>query len=210
MEEEEKPNFDSIKHRSIESATDTSLLIKIKILIKKAIIILIFGIFVIIIGFFIKSNKSPLPKGANESNESNDSSKMILKYFLYILGLILEIIGIYFCITIKYKFEFIFQGQKLIVTIRSLCCSNIKQYFISKLDYIIIDQMYVENDDGSKENARSIGSEQQEIPSKIIINSIDEGYDEIFSGSGNPPLFTNDEVQFFNQFMKININKNNK
>ena len=40
-----------------------------------------------------------------------------------------------------------------------------------------------------------------------LINSIDEGYDEIFSGSGKPPLFTNDEVQFFNQFMKININK---
>ena len=27
------------------------------------------------------------------------------------------------------------------------------------------------------------------------------------NGSGNPPLFTNDEVQFFNQFMKDNINR---
>ncbi len=190
MEEEEKPNFDTIKHRSIESAKNTNLLIKIQMLIKNAIIFIFVGIIVIIAGFLFGS-----------------SIMQNLNYILCILGLILVIIGIYFCITIKYIFEFSFQGQKLIVTIRSLFCSNNKQYFISKLDYIIIDQMYVENDDGSKENARSIGSEQQEIPSKIIINSIDEGYDEIFSGSGNPPLFTNDEVQFFNQFMKININK---
>ena len=206
--EEEELNFNSIKHRSIESSTNTDLLIKIQILIKKAIIIIFVGIFALIVSFLIKSNKSQVPKGANESNESNDSSiKQIIKYFLFILGLILDIIGIYFFITINYIFEFSFQGQKLIVKIGSVLCSNIKQYFISKLDYIIIDQMYVENDDGSKENARSIGSEQKEIPSKIIINSIDEGYDEIFSGSGNPPLFTNDEVQFFNQFMKSNINK---
>ena len=68
--------------------------------------------------------------------------------------------------------------------------------------------MYVENDEEGRENALSIGSEQNKISSKIIINSIDEGNEEIFNGSGDPPLFTNDEVQFFNQFMKVNINKN--
>ena len=44
--------------------------------------------------------------------------------------------------------------------------------------------------------------------SVFVADSIDEGFEEIFSDSGDPPLFTNDEVQFFNQFMKNNINKN--
>ena len=66
--------------------------------------------------------------------------------------------------------------------------------------------MHVENEEG-RENALSIGNEQNRISSKIIIKSIDEGYEEIFNDSGVPPLFTNDEVQFFNQFMKANINR---
>ena len=162
MEEEKKPNFNSIKHRSIESATNTHLLINISNFISKLRILSIIEIIVAIAIIFIIL---VLIKS------------IVIKYIRYILlslGILLIIIGIILLV-------------------------------ISKLDYI--DQMYVENDDGSKENARSIGSEQKEIPSKIIINAIDEGYDEIFSGSGKPPLFTNDEVQFFNQFMKININK---
>ena len=68
--------------------------------------------------------------------------------------------------------------------------------------------MYVENDDDEgKGISVSIGDEQNGIQSKIIINSIDDGLEEIFNGSGDPPLFTNDEVQFFNQFMKANINR---
>ena len=69
--------------------------------------------------------------------------------------------------------------------------------------------MPVENDEEGRENALSIGSEQNKISSKIIIKyiDIDEGFEENFNGSGNPPLFTNDEVQFFNQFMKDNINR---
>jgi len=35
---------------------------------------------------------------------------------------------------------------------------------------------------------------QNGIPIKIIINSIDDGYEEIFSASGDPPFFTKDEV----------------
>ena len=117
------------------------------------------------------------------------------------------IIVISLIVTIKYKFEFNFIVEKLIVKISGLIFSTDKEYLISKLDYIIIDQMHVENDEEGRENALSIGSEQNKIPSKIIINSIDEGFEEIFNGSGNPPLFTNDEVQFFNQFMKANINR---
>ena len=86
----------------------------------------------------------------------------------------------------------------------NLICLNTKEYLISKLDYIIIDQIHVENDG---EKRFSDDEKQEEIPCKIIIKSIDEGYEEIFNDSGVPPLFTNDEVQFFNQFMKSNINK---
>ena len=119
---------------------------------------------------------------------------IIFGFILLFLGLL--IIGIILLLTHKYKFEFKFLFGKLHVKISSLIFSIVKEYLISKLDYIIIDQMYVENDE-----------EGSRIPSKIIINSIDEGFEEIFSDSGDPPLFTNDEVQFFNQFMKNNINR---
>ena len=130
----------------------------------------------------------------------NPYKSLVLKYIGYILlslGLASFIVGIILLLNVKYKFEFSFQGEKIIVKIGGLIFTNTKEYLISKLDYIIIDQMHVENDDEGEE----------EIPSKIIINSIEEGYDEIFSGAGKPPLFTNDEVQFFNQFMKDHINK---
>ena len=194
MIEEETGNFNSKNRRSIESTTNTDLVIKFSNVNNKSIILLIFGIIFVIIG-------SP-------SIIMLEGKIQICGYLFLFIGGIFVVIGIYFLITIKYKFEFSFQGQKLILTKTSCLCSNDQtQYFISKLDYIIIDQMHVENDEEGRENALSIGSEQNKIPSKIIINSIDEGFEEIFNGSGNPPLFTNDEVQFFNQFMRNNINR---
>jgi len=194
MIEKETSNFNSIRHRSIESATNTDLVINFPNVNYKSKILPIFGIIFVIIGSL--------------SIIMLEGKIQFCGYFFLFIGGIFIIIGIYFLITIKYKFEFSFQGQKLILTKTSCLCSNDQtQYFISKLDYIIIDQMHVENDEEGRENALSIGSEQNKIPSKIIINSIDEGFEEIFNGSGNPPLFTNDEVQFFNQFMKNNINK---
>ena len=105
--------------------------------------------------------------------------------------------------TLKFKFIFRFDQDNLNLT-KSGFFSDNKIYMISKLDYIIIDQIHVEND---REKRISDDEKQEEIPCKIIINSIEEGYEEVFSGSGNPPLFTNDEVQYFNQFMKVNINR---
>ena len=188
--EDNTTNFDSIKHRSIEYASGLNLIINISNLIFLPKILSIGGIIGLIIGLFLIIIKSK-----------------IFGYILLCLGGILLIIGIILFVTIKYKFEFNFIVEKLIVKISGLISSTDKEYLISKLDYIIIDQMHVENDEEGRENALSIGSEQNKIPSKIIINSIDEGFEEIFNGSGNPPLFTNDEVQFFNQFMKNNINK---
>ena len=188
--EDNTTNFDSIKHRSIEYASGSNLIINISNLIFLPKILSIGGIIGLIIGLFLIIIKSK-----------------IFGYILLCLGGILLIIGIILFSTIKYKFEFNFIVEKLIVKISGLISSTDKEYLISKLDYIIIDQMHVENDEEGRENALSIGSEQNKIPSKIIINSIDEGFEEIFNGSGNPPLFTNDEVQFFNQFMQANINK---
>ena len=193
MIEEETSNFNSIRHRSIVSASGSNLVINIsnlKVTPKKLSIV---GIIIVIIGTFLTIVKSSVIK--------------YIGYIIIFLGGIVIIIVIILIVTIKYKFEFNFIVEKLIVKISGLIFSTDKVYLISKLDYIIIDQMHVENEDGGKDNSISIGSEQNKIPSKIIINSIDEGYEEIFNDSGVPPLFTNDEVQFFNQFMKININK---
>ena len=195
MIEKETSNFNSIRHRSIVSASGSNLVINISNLIFLPKILSIWGIIGLIIGTFLTIVKSSVIKH--------------IGYIIISSGGIVIIIDISLIVTIKYKFEFSFQGQKLILTKTSCLCSNDQtQYFISKLDYIIIDQMHVENDEEGRENALSIGSEKNEIPSKIIIKYIDEGFEEIFNGSGNPPLFTNDEVQFFNQFMKNNINKN--
>ncbi len=183
MEEEEIPNFNSINHRSIESASKTDLLINISNLTFIPKIIIFGGIIVIIISIFLLFIK-----------------RHLLDYISLYLGGILFIIGIIFFIKLKYKFNFSFKGEKLILNYGGLIFSKIKEYLISKLDYIIIAQIHVEND-GEKRTS------EEEIPSKIILNSIEEGYEEIFSGSGKPPLFTNDEVQFFNQFMKYNINR---
>ena len=183
MEEEEIPNFNSINHRSIESASKTDLLINISNLTFIPKIITFGGIIVIIISIFLLFIKPP-----------------IFGYILLSLGGILFIIGIIFFIKLKYKFNFSFKGEKLKLNYGGLIFSKIKEYLISKLDYIIIAQIHVEND-GEKRTS------EEEIPSKIIVNSIEEGYEEIFSGSGQPPLFTNDEVQYFNQFMKVNINR---
>ena len=187
MEEEEIPNFNSIKHKSIESATNTDLSIKISKLTFWPKIITFAGIIVIILSIFlilIKRHK--------------------LDYISLSFGGILIITGTTFFIKLKYKFIFSFKGEKLILIYGGLICLNTKEYLISKLDYIIIDQIHVENDG---EKRFSDDEKQEEIPCKIIINSIEEGYEEVFSGYGNPPLFTNDEVQYFNQFMKVNINK---
>ena len=198
MEDEQLPPFDSIKHRSIElvKCLNTSVgesnnqnqhpnFLKANIsntqLIPKVFIFV--GIIPIIIGFIMISIKYFVIK--------------VFGYIIIICGVICLSYGIILCCTIKYIFEFNFTGPKLMLKISGFFPSNDKVYSVSQLDYIIIDQMHVENDDEEKE----------EIPSKIIVDSIDEGYDEIFSGSGKPPLFTNDEVQYFNQFMKININK---
>ena len=194
MIEKETSNFNSIRHRSIVSASGSNLVINISNLIFLPKILSIWGIIGLIIGTFLTIVKSSVIKH--------------IGYIIISSGGIVIIIDISLIVTIKYKFEFNFIVEKLIVKISGLIFSTDKVYLISKLDYIIIDQMYVENDEEGRENALSIGSEKNEIPSKIIIKYIDEGFEEIFNGSGNPPLFTNDEVQFFNQFMKNNINKN--
>jgi hypothetical protein len=129
--------------------------------------------------------------------------KSSVRYISLVVGgllLCLGVLGIIIGIKPPPTLELSFQDQNLIVKKSGLIFSTDKEYLISKLDYIIIDQMHVENDEEGRENALSIGT-------KIIINYIDEGFEEIFNGSGNPPLFTNDEVQFFNQFMKNNINR---
>ena len=200
MEDEQLPLFNSIKHRSIASVNtlntsitdrDTSQTPKeLKVIIPNILLTMKAFIFVGII---------PMPIGSIMILIEYSVIKGI-GYIILFSGGFLFSYGIYLCFTIKYIFEFYFIGPKLKVKIIGFCCPTTKEYLISKLDYIIIDQMHVENDDEGEE----------EIPAKIVINSIEEGYDEIFSGSGKPPLFTNDEVQFFNQFMKININKTNK
>ena len=171
--------FVDIKHRLIESATDDTLIVNISSLTLIPKVFVIIGLIFEVISYL-------------------NYCFSILFWLTYIFGFIGTIFlcfGIYMFFTLKFKFIFRFDQDNLNLT-KSGFFSDNKIYLISKLDYIIIDQMHVENDDEGKE----------EIPSKIIINSIDEGYDEIFSGSGNPPLFTNDEVQFFNEYMKDHIN----
>ena len=194
--EDSTTNFDSIKHRSIVSASGSNLVINISNLIFLPIILIIVGIIIVIIGTFLNKVKSSVIKYIGYIS-------LVVGGLLLCLGELGIIIGIISPLTL----ELSFQDQNLIVKKSGLIFSTDKEYLISKLDYIMIDQMHVENDEEGRENALSIGSEQNKIPSKIIINSIDEGYEEIFNGSGNPPLFTNDEVQFFNQFMKNNINR---
>ena len=195
MEDEGTTNFNSIKHRSIVSASGSNLVINISNLVTQIILIIV-GIIIAIIGTFLTVVKSGV-------------IKLISCISLVVVGLLLclGVLGIIIGIKPPPTLELSFQDQNLIVKKSGLIFSTDKEYLISKLDYIIIDQMPVENDEEGRENALSIGSEQNKIPSKIIINSIDEGYEEIFNGSGNPPLFTNDEVQFFNQFMRNNINR---
>ena len=221
-------NINSIKHRSIESATNTDLVINMFHLTFKSKRFMFFGIIFDLVGLLFNMYDGIIKyfgyvllliSGILIFMQSNVGIitiiigvlliiiiSIIFGFILLFLGLL--IIGIILLLTHKYKFEFKFLFGKLHVKISSLIFSIVKEYLISKLDYIIIDQMYVENDEEGRENALSIGNEQNRIPSKIIINSIDEGYEEIFNDSGDPPLFTNDEVQFFNQFMKNNINKN--
>ena len=187
-------SFKSIKHRSIESASNTNILIYIsnvkllpRLFIILGIVFLFSGRFICLINILI------IP---------------YIGYFFITLGIIFLIGGVYLFITLKYKFEFSFKGQKLILKSSGFLFTNTQQYFVSQLDYIIIEQMYVENDeDEGKGISVSIGDEQNGTQTKIIINSIDDGLEEIFNGSGDPPLFTNDEVQFFNEFMKVNINR---
>ena len=183
--------FNDIKHRSIESATDNTLNINISSLTLIPKVFVIIGIILDVIA-------------------SLGLKLGFLVWLFYIfsgIGTIFFLIGIYMFFTLKFKFIFQFNGDKLNFTKSGFCFSNDKEYSISNLDYIIIDQMHVENDDGNQKGQTvSIGDDQNGIPAKIIINSMDEGYDEVFSGSGYPPLFTNDEVQYFNQFMKDHIN----
>ena len=219
--------FNSIKHRSIESATNTDLVINMFHLTFKSKRFIIFGIIFDLVGLLFNMYDGIIKyfgyvllliSGILIFIQSNVGIitiiigvlliiiiSIIFGFILLFLGLL--IIGIILLLTHKYKFEFKFLFGKLHVKISSLIFSIVKEYLISKLDYIIIDQMHVENEEG-RENALFIGNEQNRISSKIIIKSIDEGYEEIFNDSGVPPLFTNDEVQFFNQFMKNNINKN--
>ena len=186
-------NFIEIKHRSIESATDDNLLVNISslTLIPKLFTKIIGGIFFYVISFLLYFLRF----------------LVWVSYIILIIGTIFLFVGMYMFFTLKFKFNFHFEGDNLIFTKSGFICPDNKIYSISKLDYIIIDQMHVENDDGNQNGQSvSIGDDQNGIPTKIIINSIDEGFDEIFSGSGDPPLFTNDEVQYFNQYMKDHIN----
>ena len=215
MIEEETGNFNTIRHRSIESATNTDLVINLTFKSKRFIF---FGLIYVIIGSLLIKKDDGVIKYFGFTlliiREILIFKQLIVAIItiiigvlliyvstifgiiLLVLGGVLLIIGIILLLTHKYKFEFKFLFGKLHVKISSLIFSIVKEYLISKLDYIIIDQMYVENDE-----------EGSRIPSKIIINSIDGGYEEIFNDSGDPPLFTNDEVQFFNEFMKVNINR---
>ena len=187
------PSFNNIKHRSIESATDTNLKINISKLTLIPKVFIVIGIIFVLIGYFITRIDWTLLK--------------FVGYTFEFLGSIFFIIGIYMFFTLKFKFLFNFGSNNLHFNKSGYFCSTNKDYLISNLDYIIIDQIHVENDDEGKGTTVSIGDEQNGIPSKIIINSINEGFEEVFNGSGDPPLFTNDEVQFFNQFMKDNINR---
>ena len=187
------PSFNDIKHRSIESATDTNLKIYISKLTLIPKVFIVIGIIFDLIGYFITRIDWTLLK--------------FVGYTFELLGSIFFIIGIYMFFTMKFKFIFNFEKKDLHFNKSGYLCSKDKDYSISNLDYIIIDQIHVDNDDEGKGTSVSIGDEQNGIPSKIIINSINEGFEEVFSGSGDPPLFTNDEVQFFNQFMKDNINR---
>ena len=87
--------------------------------------------------------------------------------------------------TLKFKFLFNFGSNNLHFNKSGYFCSTNKDYLISNLDYIIIDQIHVDNDDEGKGTTVSIGDEQNGIPSKIIINTINEGFEEVFSGSVN-------------------------
>ena len=187
------PSFNNIEHRSIESATDTNLKIYISKLTLIPKVFIVIGIIFVLIGYFITRIDWTLLK--------------FVGYTFELLGSIFFIIGIYMFFTMKFKFIFNFEKKDLHFNKSGYLCSKDKDYSISNLDYIIIDQIHVDNDDEGKGTSVSIGDEQNGIPSKIIINSINEGFEEVFSGSGDPPLFTNDEVQFFNQFMKNNINR---
>ena len=193
--EDNTTNFNSIKHRSIVSASGSNLKINISNLIFLPKILSIVGIIIVFIGTILTIVKSSVIK--------------LIRYILLFVGgflLCLGVFGIIIGIKSPPTLELSFQDQNLIVKKSGLIFSTDKKYLISNLD-CIIEQKYVENDEEGRENALSIGSEQNKISSKIIINSIDEGFEEIFNGAGNPPLFTNDEVQFFNQFMKANINR---
>ena len=186
------PPFESIKHRSIESAKNNNLIINISSLTLIPKIFTIIGIIFDVIGYIIPKN----------------SFIRFLAYIFLFIGSIFFIIGVIMFFTLKYKFIFNFEGDKLNFTKCSFFLSNNESYLISNLDYIIIDQIHVENDDDNRNGQSvSIGDDQNGIQCKIIINSINKGVEEVFSGSGQPPLFTNDEVQFFNQFMKVNINR---
>ena len=195
MEDEGTTNFNSIKHRSIVSASGSNVVINISNLVTQIILIIV-GIIIVFIGTILTIVKSSVNK--------------LIRYILLFVGgflLCLGVFGIIIGIISPPTLELSFQDQNLIVKKSGLIFSTDKEYLISKLHYIMIDQMHVENDEEGRENALSIGSEQNKIPSKIIIKYIDEGFEEIFNGAGNPPLFTNDEVLFFNQFMKANINR---
>ena len=184
--------FENIKHRSIQSAKNNNLIINISSLTLIPKIFTIIGIIFDVIGYIIPKN----------------TFIRLLAYIFLFIGSIFFIIGVIMFFTLKYKFIFNFEGDKLNFTKCSLLLSNTESYLISNLDYIIIDQIHVENDDDNRNGQSiSIGDEQNGIQCKIIINSINKGVEEVFSGSGQPPLFTNDEVQFFNQFMKVNINR---
>ncbi len=180
-------NFNEIKHRSIESATDDNLLVNISSLTLIPKVFTLIGVIFDVISFLLYFLRF----------------LVWVSYIIGFIGTIFLFVGIYMFFTLKFKFNFHFEGDNLNVTKSGFISSVNKIYLISKLDYIIIDQMHVENDDGNQNGQTvSIGDGQNGIPTKIIINSIDDGYDVIFSGSGDPPLFTNDEVEFFNQYMK--------
>ena len=120
MEEEEIPNFNSINHRSIESASNTDLLINISILTFIPKIITFGGIIVIIISIFLLFIK-----------------RHLLDYISLSLGGILFIIGIIFFKKLKYKFNFSFKGEKLKLNYGGLTCL-INPHFCSIEDLITI------------------------------------------------------------------------
>ena len=107
-------SFNNIKHRSIESATDTNLKINISKLTLIPKVFIVIGIIFVLIGYFITRIDWTLLK--------------FVGYIFEFLGSIFFIIGIYMFFTLKFKFIFNFGKKDLHF--------NKSGYFVQKIKII--------------------------------------------------------------------------